>query len=67
MAAERKVTLEELNEHNKTGDLWIVVHGKVYDVSDFMDEHPGGGDVLLDTAGTQPCDWVFGLPCVFAC
>lgn len=44
--------MEELAKHNKQGDLWLAIHGKVYDVSAFMDDHPGGGDVLVDAAGT---------------
>lgn len=31
--------------------MWVVIKGKVYDVSKFVDEHPGGEEVLLDVAG----------------
>ena len=40
-AAPEKVhpyTLTTLKEHNKRGDLWMLLHGKVYDVTKFMDE-----------------------------
>lgn len=38
-------------QHNKEGDLWIIVDTAVYDVSDFADLHPGGSHVLLQVAG----------------
>ncbi|EFY86738.1 hypothetical protein J3458_021908 [Metarhizium acridum] len=40
-------------EHNKPGDCWIIVHGKVYDVTRYSQDHPGGADVLVEAAGTD--------------
>ncbi len=40
--------------HNKEKDLWIVINGKVYDVSKFGKVHPGGLGVLLAVGG-QDC------------
>ncbi|KAJ4249791.1 hypothetical protein NW762_012133 [Fusarium torreyae] len=39
--------------HKSKDDLWINIHGKVYDVSKYVRDHPGGADVLLDVAGTD--------------
>lgn len=44
-------TLEEVNQHKKENDAWIVHKGKVYDVTKFVDRHPGGKIVLLDHCG----------------
>ncbi|RHZ62478.1 uncharacterized protein CDV56_108811 [Aspergillus thermomutatus] len=44
-------TLEDVAAHKGRSDLWIVVHGKVYDVSKYVQDHPGGPDVLIDVAG----------------
>ncbi|KAI4379204.1 hypothetical protein MLD38_005530 [Melastoma candidum] len=41
----------EVALHNTREDCWIVVEGKVYDVSSYLDEHPGGDDVILETTG----------------
>ena len=38
--------MEELREHDSRDDLWILIHDKVYDVSNF--KHPGGKDILVD-------------------
>ena len=35
---EHPYTIKTLKEHNKRGDLWMLLHGKVYDVTKFMDE-----------------------------
>ncbi|KAL6450927.1 CYB2 L-lactate dehydrogenase [Candida maltosa Xu316] len=45
------LTLEEVGKHNTKKDCWVIVHGKAYDLSDFMDEHPGGSAIILKYAG----------------
>ena len=27
-------------------DLWVIIKGKVYDVTSYVDEHPGGESIL---------------------
>ncbi|KAK4769052.1 hypothetical protein SAY86_027202 [Trapa natans] len=53
---KKYVTSEELKQHNKSGDLWISIHGKVYDVSDWAKIHPGGEGPLLTLAGQDVTD-----------
>ena len=36
------ITQAELAQHNGNGDVWMAIHGLVYDTSKFMEEHPGG-------------------------
>ncbi|KAL2139491.1 hypothetical protein VTI28DRAFT_5103 [Corynascus sepedonium] len=47
------ITLAQLGEHKDVKSLWVAVHGKVYDLTSFASDHPGGIDVLKDTAGTD--------------
>ncbi|XP_031550968.1 cytochrome b5-like [Actinia tenebrosa] len=47
----QKLTFEEVKDHNKAGKCWVVIHDNVYDVTKFLDEHPGGEEVLLEQAG----------------
>lgn len=49
-ATSREYSLEEVAKHKKEGDLWIIIEGKVYDLSKFGKLHPGGLPPLLDPA-----------------
>lgn len=40
MKMSKTYTWSELQHHNKTEDLFIVVRGSVYDVTKFQHEHP---------------------------
>ncbi|BFZ19190.1 hypothetical protein BsWGS_22229 [Bradybaena similaris] len=52
MAGEQKVfRLSEVKTKNSAKETWIVIHNKVYDVAKFLEEHPGGEEVLLEQAG----------------
>ena len=35
-------TLAEVAKHNTDADCWLVIEGVVYDVTEFLSEHPGG-------------------------
>uniref|UniRef100_A0A6U5BTJ8 Cytochrome b5 heme-binding domain-containing protein n=2 Tax=Hemiselmis andersenii TaxID=464988 RepID=A0A6U5BTJ8_HEMAN len=43
----------EMQIHNKQKDCWIAIEGKVYDITSFLPEHPGGDEVVLECAGTD--------------
>jgi cytochrome b5 len=45
------ISWEEVGLHNKEEDPWIVINDKVYDVTKYANEHPGGPIVLLNKAG----------------
>ncbi|KAF3936776.1 hypothetical protein ABW19_dt0203016 [Dactylella cylindrospora] len=52
MATETKeYTFGELAEHDQKESAFIAIHDKVYDVTKFVDEHPGGEEVMMDVAG----------------
>eukprot|EP00249_Psilotum_nudum_P007171 c20365_g1_i1 orf=788-1372(-) len=43
--------LSEVASHTTKDDCWLVIHGKVYDVTHFLEEHPGGEEVLIEASG----------------
>jgi cytochrome b involved in lipid metabolism len=45
------LTMEEVAKHNKKGDCWVVLGGKVLNVSKFLPDHPGGELAILTFAG----------------
>ncbi|XP_068140714.1 cytochrome b5 [Drosophila tropicalis] len=46
-----EITLAEVAHHDSFDDCWIVIYDRVYDVTRFLREHPGGDDVIMDHAG----------------
>ncbi|MQL87139.1 hypothetical protein Taro_019675 [Colocasia esculenta] len=49
-------TLADVSKHNTPEDCWIVIGGKVYDVTKFLEDHPGGDEVLLSATGKDATD-----------
>jgi hypothetical protein len=42
---------EEVRSHTTEDSLWCIIDSKVYDLTDFVDAHPGGETVLRQVAG----------------
>ncbi|KAF9428636.1 hypothetical protein BGZ94_001659 [Podila epigama] len=51
MSEVKTFSYADLADHSSRDSLYLVVEGKVYDCTEFIDEHPGGEEVLLDEAG----------------
>uniref|UniRef100_A0A673MWK0 Fatty acid desaturase 2 n=1 Tax=Sinocyclocheilus rhinocerous TaxID=307959 RepID=A0A673MWK0_9TELE len=49
-------TWEEVQKHTKSGDQWIVVERKVYNVSQWVKRHPGGLRIIRHYAGEDATD-----------
>ena len=51
----RIISREEIAKHTKYDDCWIILgekgSEKVYDVTTYMDDHPGGSEKFLSVAG----------------
>ncbi|KAL1845071.1 hypothetical protein VTK73DRAFT_1187 [Phialemonium thermophilum] len=45
------LTGAEVAKHNGRDDCWVIVHGRAYDVTEFLPEHPGGQKIILKYAG----------------
>jgi 4-hydroxysphinganine ceramide fatty acyl 2-hydroxylase len=44
-------TRAEVAEHNSDKSCYVTIGSKVYDVSEFVDDHPGGRELVLQYAG----------------
>ncbi|KAF4513872.1 UNVERIFIED_CONTAM: hypothetical protein B566_EDAN017208 [Ephemera danica] len=49
--AEKTFSMKEVEKNNDSKKTWLVIHNSVYDVTSFLNEHPGGEEVLLEQAG----------------
>ena len=47
----RTFTEDEVAAHNTEGDCWVILSGKVYDVTTFLPDHPGGKKAIMLFAG----------------
>lgn len=53
---EKKYTVEEISNHNKKNDCWIIIGKKIYDVTHFLSDHPGGDNIIITYAGRNCTD-----------
>lgn len=44
-------TRAEVEEHNTRDSLWVTIGSKVFDVTDFLQDHPGGPELIEQYAG----------------
>ncbi|XP_057468850.1 cytochrome b5-like [Actinidia eriantha] len=51
MEKQRVFTLSQVAQHKSKKDCWLIINGRVLDVTKFLEEHPGGEEVLLESAG----------------
>jgi cytochrome b involved in lipid metabolism len=49
----RAYTSAEVASHNTDSDPWLIIHGRVFSVKTFLEDHPGGPEILLQHAGTD--------------
>jgi cytochrome b5 len=47
----KEFTAEEVAEHKSISDMYLTIDNKVYNVTAFLQEHPGGEEVILELAG----------------
>ncbi|KAI1269347.1 inositolphosphorylceramide-B C-26 hydroxylase [Xylariaceae sp. FL1019] len=50
------LTQAEVESHNSEKSCYVTLGTNVYDVTDFLDAHPGGADLVLEYAGKDVTD-----------
>lgn len=46
-------TAEDVALHKSPSDNWMIIHGEVFDVTQYLEDHPGGAELLVEAAGTD--------------
>ncbi|XP_057838771.2 cytochrome B5-like protein isoform X2 [Cryptomeria japonica] len=59
LGTQKVYTKSEVAWHNKRTDCWIIIKDKVYDVTSYVEEHPGG-DSILAHAGDDSTEGFYG-------
>lgn len=52
----------EISKHANEKSLWIILNGHVYDMTDFIKEHPGRREALLRYAGKDATHMFNSIP-----
>lgn len=51
MAVSQTYSSEEVQRHSSEDSCWVIHNNKVYDMTSFVQDHPGGEEYILDHAG----------------
>jgi hypothetical protein len=52
-ARHKHVSLQEVQSHATVDDCWTVIDGRVYDLSKYAEDHPGGIGAIRDSCGVD--------------
>lgn len=52
-SSSESYTLDEVKQHNQATDCWAAIEGEVYNLTDWVNQHPGGADHIVAICGTD--------------
>ena len=47
------LTLQVVTKHSSASDCWLIIENKVYDVTNYLSQHPGGGNIIIPYCGKE--------------
>lgn len=50
------LSLSEVNKHNSASDCYLIINQKIYNVSSFINSHPGGAQKITEKCGQEVSD-----------
>lgn len=50
------LNMAEIAKHNTKSDCWMLINGKVYNVTSYFGSHPGGSGTMAPTCGKDATD-----------
>ena len=50
-------TTEEVKKHNTKDDCWLIIRGRVYNVTEFLSIHPGGSSIVVSVGGQDATEY----------
>ena len=53
-------TIDEVKLHDKKEDAWVIINENVYDITEFLDIHPGG-NIISNFIGQDITDFFYEL------
>lgn len=53
------LTPQQVQQHSTADDAWVILDGKVYNITTFLKYHPGGPDILLKKAAGKDATSLF--------
>ncbi|VEU19732.1 DEKNAAC100777 [Brettanomyces naardenensis] len=48
-----RITKAQLKQHHTKNDCWMAFNHKVYNITNYLDYHPGGREILIENSGTD--------------
>ncbi|KAL5383685.1 hypothetical protein DPSP01_005790 [Paraphaeosphaeria sporulosa] len=48
---QRLISYDEVQKHVTKDDCWVIINGLVYDMTEFLEAHPGGPNAIIQQAG----------------
>jgi len=51
ISAKTGFALSEVAKHNNVSDCWLIIDSKVYDVSSYINFHPGNPETIIPYCG----------------